>query len=341
LKPLRLGIIGASSLKGKEIKEALENTPLGFEDVALMDDETALGKLEAFGEEATFVQSVNDATLEELDLAFFTGEAALTRKHYDQARRANCSIVDTSYALEGEGGYPVRSPWLEEEIGAAPPLDATGAVVAHPIATALGLILHRVGQASAIKTAVATVLQPVSEAGHPGMDELHQQTVNLLNFQSLPKDVFDAQVAFNLLSSYGTGKASPLDRVRSRIASHLKTILGGAISPALMVIAAPVFHAYALSLYVETENPFTIDKIASAMQGAHIHVLDTAAEPQDLPNNVNVAGEDRIAVAIRAENTNPNAFWIWAAADNLKITALTAIDCARKIAEMRPSGQVQ
>ena len=35
------------------------------------------------------------------------------------------------------------------------------------------------------------------------MDELHQQTVNLLSFQPLPKDVFDAQVAFNLVARYG------------------------------------------------------------------------------------------------------------------------------------------
>ena len=30
------------------------------------------------------------------------------------------------------------------------------------------------------------------------MDELHEQTVNLLSFQQLPKIVFEPQVAFNL-----------------------------------------------------------------------------------------------------------------------------------------------
>ena len=35
------------------------------------------------------------------------------------------------------------------------------------------------------------------------MDELHQQTVNLLSFQPLPKDVYDAQVAFNMLARHG------------------------------------------------------------------------------------------------------------------------------------------
>ena len=35
------------------------------------------------------------------------------------------------------------------------------------------------------------------------MDELHQQTVNLLSFQSLPREQYDAQVSFNLLPVAG------------------------------------------------------------------------------------------------------------------------------------------
>ncbi len=35
------------------------------------------------------------------------------------------------------------------------------------------------------------------------MDELHEQTVNLLSFQELPKNVFDIQVAFNMAERYG------------------------------------------------------------------------------------------------------------------------------------------
>ena len=35
------------------------------------------------------------------------------------------------------------------------------------------------------------------------MDELHQQTISLLSFQSIPKETYDAQVAFNLLPVLG------------------------------------------------------------------------------------------------------------------------------------------
>ncbi len=41
------------------------------------------------------------------------------------------------------------------------------------------------------------------------MDELHQQTVNLLSFQTIPRATFDAQSAYNLLCGFGeNAKAS-------------------------------------------------------------------------------------------------------------------------------------
>ncbi len=74
-------------------------------------------------------------------MVFFTGDGDFTRKHYLAAKRANCSIVDLSFALEDQPGFPVRAPWLEEELGYKPTLDNAGAVVAHPAATLLAFLL--------------------------------------------------------------------------------------------------------------------------------------------------------------------------------------------------------
>ena len=77
----------------------------------------------------------------------------------------------------------------------------TPAVVpAHPAALALALVMERLQQAAPVRFAAATVLVPASEFGRAAMDELHQQTVSLLSFQGLPRAVYDAQVAYNLLA---------------------------------------------------------------------------------------------------------------------------------------------
>ncbi|GAC1655654.1 MAG: aspartate-semialdehyde dehydrogenase [Acidobacteriaceae bacterium] len=340
MKPLRIGIIGASTLKGKEIKEALENSSLAAIDIALLDDETVLGKLEQINDEATFIQTVSDETLDSLDIAFFAGDAALTRTHYASARSANCSIVDTTYALQGEPGYPIRSPWLEED--SHPPLDALGAVTAHPLATSLALIVKCLTQASKIRVAAATALQPASETGNAGMDEFHQQTVSLLNFQSLPKAVFDTQVAFNLLQEFGAASASPLPQVAVRIRAHLAAISAPtAPRTSVNLIAAPVFHGYTMSLFVQFTSAVSDDQLSRALNHPHLQLIVPGADPEEYPSNINAAGEDRIGITFQRDPATHDSIWIWAAADNLKLTAITAVECARGLAIVRTSGQVQ
>ena len=57
------------------------------------------------------------------------------------------------------------------------------------------------------------------------MDELHQQTVNLLSFQGLPRETFDAQAAFNLLTGLGEAARISLATVEARIRRHAAALL--------------------------------------------------------------------------------------------------------------------
>src|SRR5579872_6638187 len=157
-----------------------------------MDDEAEMGSLEAVGDEVTFIQRIDPSSFEQMDFVFFSGDQPLTLKHWQSASRAGASIVDLSGALEGQPGVLVRAPWVDETLAAAPSvpptvslpgLETPAIVPAHSVAVALALLLARIGQASPLRSAAATVLEPASEYGRAAMDELHQQTVKLLSFQ--------------------------------------------------------------------------------------------------------------------------------------------------------------
>jgi aspartate-semialdehyde dehydrogenase len=62
---------------------------------------------------------------------------------------------------------------------------------------------------------------------------------------------------------------------------------------------------------------------------------------EDTPTNVNAAGQDGIQISVRPDAQNKNAVWIWAVADNLRVAALSAVECAERMAAARPRGQVQ
>src|SRR3984893_13206110 len=184
----RAAIVGAASLKGKEVAEMLNERNFPAADIRLLDDDESLGQLEAMGDEDTFIQRVRAEQFATVDFTFCSSDHDITRTTWKDARDAGSAIIVISSALEDESGASIRSMWIERERGQIPALDLQPGpcVTAHPVAVTLALLLLRASKAGAIRRAVATIFEPASERGQRGMDELHQQTVNLLSFQPLP-----------------------------------------------------------------------------------------------------------------------------------------------------------
>jgi aspartate-semialdehyde dehydrogenase len=339
----QIAIVGASSLLGKELKEALADSPLSLSHIVLLDEEEAQGQLDQVGEEVTFVQAMQSDSFEKVDFAFFAGSEDLTRKHWRQALRAGATVLDLTGALDQETGVLVRSPWLGAE-AVTPDLFTPAIVPAHPAALALAMLLERIQLAAPVRFAAATVLLPASEFGRAAMDELHQQTLNLLSFQTLPRDLYDAQVAYNLLSGLGEASKVNLGTVEARIRRHYAA-LGSGPWPvlALQVVAAPVFHGHGFSIALELEGPTEIALLEDALGGEH---LDLVLEDTDSPSNLAATGQNDVLVRLRPEkdHRNPNLtsrVWLWAATDNLRLSAQNAIECALDLRRLRPAGTVQ
>ena len=336
----RVAIIGAASLKGKEVAEILRERNFPAVDIRLLDDDEALGQLEAVGDEVSFIQSIRSEQFEHVDYAFFASDPRSTRNNWKTAHDLGDTIVDLSYALEDEAGASVRSPWIEHQTGQpiAPELQPGPVVVAHPAATVLALLALRSVKAGKIECMAATVFEPASENGQKGMDELHEQTVNLLSFQELPKNVFDIQVAFNMVPRYGQRSELALDGVSQRIRRHYRRIAGGAAEPALQVLQAPVFHGHGFSVYLEMEKPVAIADLSQALAGEHLVI---SGSPEDVPTSVSAAGQEDILVSLTSDANHKNGVWLWATADNLRGAALTAVECAETMTASRPRGQIQ
>jgi aspartate-semialdehyde dehydrogenase len=337
----RLAIVGAATLKGKEVADVLNDRNFPSIDVKLLDDEEALGKLEAVGDQVTFIQNVRTEQFQNVDFTFFASDPESTRKNWKTARDAGSAIIDLSFALEDEPNAMVRSPWIERQLGQAmvPELQPGPAVVAHPAAVVLALLLLRVQKAGPVKRSVATVFEPASEHGQKGMDELHEQTVNLLSFQPLPKNIFDTQVAFNMVARFGEHSAPSLATLERRVFKHYRRIAGkDAPLPSLLLLQAPIFHGHAFAIHIELAQVGDVEGISRALAGEHVKLTHGA---EDAPTNVNAAGQSDIQVSLAPDASQPNGLWIWAAADNLRIAAANAVECAETMAATRPRGKIQ
>ena len=92
------------------------------------------------------------------------------------------------------------------------------------------------------------------------------------------------------------------------------------------------------AVYVELERPMDSGEFARALAGEHVEIMVSA---EDSPTNVNAAGQNDILVSLRPDAQHENGFWIWTTADNLRLLATSALECAENIAVARPRGKVQ
>jgi len=299
--------------------------------------------LDQVGDEVTFLQPIGEDAFDRMDFVFFCGSEDLTRKHWRQALRAGATVLDLSGALDQETGVLVRAPWLRSEVITAD-LFTPAVVPAHPAALALGLLMERLQQVAPIQFAGATVLEPASEFGSAALDELHQQTVSLLSFQGLPRAIYDAQAAYNVLAGMGENAKVDLRTVEARIRRHYAVLSGGRWpAMALQVVLAPVFHGHTFSIFIELERSVEVAALEEALAGDH---LDLVLEDTDSPSNLAATGQSDVLVRLRPEpgarNVNQTSrFWLWAASDNLRLHAQNAVACALDLRRLRPQGTVQ
>jgi aspartate-semialdehyde dehydrogenase len=142
-----------------------------------------------------------------------------------------------------------------------------------------------------------------------------------------------------MVSRFGEESSASLTSVQQRVLKHYRKIVEGrAPAPSVMVLQAPVFHGYSFSLSAQFEKPADVQEISRLLAGDHVSVIKA---PEEAPSNVSAAGQGGILVSVTPDETDDHSAWIWATSDNLRVAALTAVECAEDMAASRPRGQIQ
>jgi aspartate-semialdehyde dehydrogenase len=322
-------IVGADSLIGREVNELLEQlgTPV---EVRAVSSEPGVASmvLDPAEDESEVLAPLTPEKLAGSDVVFLAGMPGSAQKVLDMLDGHGGAVIDLTAGLEDNPRARLRAPLVE-----APPEVPADAVhvIAHPAAIALALFYGRIARRHPMSRAVVHVLEPASARGQRGITELQKQAVSLLSFKPMPKEVFDAQLGFNLLAEYGAEAPEPLSGFEQRVERHLATLLansGLTPMPSLRMIQAPVFHGYSLSIWTEFERNPGADVLRHSLASESV---DIRGDQEEAPNIVGIAGQSGIAIGdVRVDRNNANACWFWLVADNLRIQAAEAVAVAKE-----------
>ncbi|HVR41965.1 MAG TPA: Asd/ArgC dimerization domain-containing protein [Thermoanaerobaculia bacterium] len=318
----RLGIVNPLTLIGRELSEVLAQRSFPYAGIELIDTGgEAAGTLTELDAGASVVTPATQHSFADLDLVFFCGTAEKNEPWIARYREEPFVAIDLAQpnALVGDG-LPVVAGVNADRIG-----DDTGLILSpHPIAVPLVLLIDRLRREFLIELAAASVIRPASEFDQKGIDELFQQTIQVLNLESYPTDVFDRQTAF---TAYPPADAPMIERYAS---AQVRSILGSGIPFSLQLTQGPLFHSHVISLFVVLKEPAGEREVLSALarsEGVFVPAQD------ETYTSVDAAGQDELLVGrVSRDEGNPRGLWIWAAADNLRRSAaLNAVMIAESL----------
>src|ERR1700676_2678824 len=82
-----VAIAGASSLRGRDLKQCLEDSGFPAGEIRLLDEEFAAGTLTDVAGEPAIIQTVDENSFERMRFVFFTGSAQFAAKHGPAAEK--------------------------------------------------------------------------------------------------------------------------------------------------------------------------------------------------------------------------------------------------------------
>jgi aspartate-semialdehyde dehydrogenase len=306
-----LAILHPTNLQGKELRETIEARRRDWWDLRLLSThEDEIGTLTEVAGAAALVNRYEPEALKGVDLAFFCGTAEESRPLLEELPAETTAILLSPDATLDDGTPVVAGVNSDAAHG------RKVLVSPHPAVVILAHLLHPLRGFSPTE-AVATLLQSASVKGQPGLEELFENSRQILSMASRTgTPVFGTQLAFNVL---------PAAMAAETVGDQLHAVLAGAPPVAVQILQGAVFHGIAASVLVRCPSNPTLAAFRKALAGNP--VLEAAVKPR-LLGPVDVAGSDKVIFgSLRKDDTG--AFWLWAVMDNLtRGTALNALEIA-------------
>jgi|SRR5579871_1038951 len=323
---IRVSIVGASSLLGKEIKQVLEDRNFPAFDIALLDESVPEGTLTEAGGEPAFIHALAEDSFDGVEMAFFAAPSPNANKNLELARKSGATVIDLTGASAGIMGAESVIPDLfsgarvtGKKHFAAP---STPAIIAATLTSAL--------TQNAAENVAFVFFMPASERGMAGVEEIENQTRNLLSFREFGSGLFDTPAAFTVLSEYGPKAKPSIFDMRGAISREVAACLGAdAPVPAIQLVHVPVFYGYSFTAYASFKTPVKFEQLNDTLASIGVRIAKAGDPPL---SNVSVAGENEIHVTPPARDPGTKTgVWLWGAADNLRLAAVNAVKIAEQL----------
>jgi len=316
-----IAIVGASGAVGHEFLKVLAERDFPVGRLRLLATERSQGKRINFrGREYTVEKTTADS-FAGMDIALFAGGSA-SLEFGPAAMGAGAVVIDNSSNYRYQDDVPLVVPEVNPE-------DARWhrGIIANPNCSTIQLVvaLKPLHDAARIKRVICSTYQAVSGAGLPGLEELREQTGQVLNGEPVQPAAFKHQIAFNVIPQIDVLKDDGYYKEELKMVWETRKMFHDPeIRVACTCVRVPVFRSHSEAVTIETERPLSPEAARELLANAPgVVVVDDPAQFQ-YPMPILSSDTDAVYVGrIRRDLSSDNGLMLWVVADQIRKGAAT------------------
>jgi len=319
---VRLAVVGATGAVGQEMLKVLEERDFPAAELLCLADPSEAGSKLKFKDQTLTVGVADAQAFKQSDLALFAVGTDVSRALAPLAMENDCVVIDNSYAFRLDDNVPLVVP----EVNAAAAASHQG-IIANPNCSTIIMVvaINPIHQAVGIKRVVVSTYQAVSGAGQAGLEELDKQVRQYLDKVPVTPQVFQHQIAFNLIPHIDDFVEENYTREEMKMVWETRKIMGVPdLKVAPTAVRVPVFRSHSESINIETQRPLEADEARRILESAPgVIVLDDPTA-KIYPMPWFTSNRDEVFVGrIRQDITLDNGLAMWVAADQIRKGAAT------------------
>jgi aspartate-semialdehyde dehydrogenase len=331
LKGFDVAVVGVTGAVGRELLRVLGDREFPVDRLAAIASDRSSGNTVTYNGSEIEVSSLTQDCFEGIDVSFFCAGRKISEAYVQLSAGCGSLTIDNSSAFRMDPQVPLVVPEVNP--------DAIGdsKLIANPNCSTIQLVvvLHALSRLSPLRRIVVSTYQSVSGVGTAGIDELTEQTLNLISGKRLKRpEAFPREIAFNCIPEIGERDATGYTEEERKVMLESRKILGDdSLRITATAVRVPVIrgHSEAVNIeFVEDVSVADAIEVLESAPGVAVYKAGGGYQGKEYPTALDADGNYLTHVGrIRKDPSQPRTLDIWIVSDNLlKGAALNAVQIA-------------
>jgi aspartate-semialdehyde dehydrogenase len=321
-----VAVVGATGLVGETMLQVLEERNFPISQLYALASSRSLGRSVSFKGRSVHVQELEGFDFSKADIGLFSPGGEVSRIYAPKAAAAGCVVIDNTSEFRYEDDIPLVVPEVNPHAIAQ---FRNRGIIANPNCSTIQLVvaLKPIHDAVGIERINVATYQSVSGAGREAVEELAEQSIQLLSGKGpVTARVVAKQIAFNCVPQIDKFEDNGYTREEMKMVWETRKILEDAnIRVNATAVRVPVFFGHSEAVHLETRTKITVEEVRALLSKAPgVEIMDER-RPGGYPTAATeAANRDTVYVGrIREDLSSDRGLNLWVVADNMRKGAAT------------------